>query len=751
MNRHDSTVMWSRRLLILLAIFALFASTVFGMGQSALASPTTGNDIVPNGIPAADIASGGTTSLVTDDGAEAPVSSGGGVANGGASTDKSTDARPVEKAPVASDNPVDAEKPGASTSEDATTSKPEVSAPEDSENSDEPKEQDESEPQNDSEAQKSGVEAQSDPDVAAIQPFGIGPQAAGVAPEILFTEDFEKGSGVPQSLFSYPGTNGIGYTASGYWLDRRYCNGFITSALPNLSISQITNTYCGLNGDPTDEKRGDYNAVRTKAQALGTFANQMDGTSVNAQSNRALSTNTSGGTPDTRMFQSTTNTIALKNNADKRFFAFSVDAAVSYELGVNAAKPEMYFSLVKDGQPPVKLYDPGASIPGNIGAGTFNLYQQAPVYSNQKWASQGSVGRYFSNPFLLEGDQRIGILLENFSTASSTGCGAYAGSAGNPNGCTGNNASRMGAADGNDGAIDNIRVLDVSPTTEKSFSPSNVRVGATSTMTITVNNRSDGLRKDGWEFLDTLPEGLKFANSTVGGTCQTNGQPTSGIWANPTNGLLRVRGGVLNKDQASCTITATVTSDQATTFTNGGPNGNFSGLVGIDAPNDAQVTFYGPVMCTPDSPFLYNQASQNQGNGQFTNRIERYDVTTGQLTNFVDLSQVITRETNGLGISGDGRYFFMIDYRLNSNAQIYRFDAATGETVTYQAAPVGPGNDNAEVRRGAVDLKTGVYYYSTTRRTAGGQNQYPTGGEELTIPLAEPQVGRTPTFTTSTH
>ncbi len=577
-DSHGSTAVCGKKIALLLAVLTLLSANAFGMGQSALAAQVGGDGITLNDESQVGTGSETGAFFQTDEASADPqdtvdVLPAGSMGETATAEDSSSEVIASEESETL-DSSINTEE--SSVDETATG--------------------DEAVDKADAAEVADAAELQAAADAPASatsgQMFAIDPQAAGVAPEVLFTEDFENGTAsVPRALIGYTGTNGIKYTASVYWRDSKYCNGFITSATPILTIKQITNTYCGLNGDPTDNKRGDYDAVRTKAQALGTFANQMDGTVNDAQNNRALSTNTSGGTPDQQMFQSTTNTITLKNSADKRFFAFSVDAAVTYELGVAASKPEMYFSLVKNGQPPVKLYDTGAAIPGNTG-GTFDLYQKTPVNSNLKWASQGSIGRYYSNSILLEGNQQIGILLENFSTASSTGCGAYAGGTGNPDGCTGNNANKMGTTDGNDGAIDNVRVVDVTPAMEKSFSPVKVRVGMTSTMTITVNNRSDGLKKNGWQFVDTLPAGLKFANSTVGGTCVSNG---STITANVGTGVLAVTNGILTKGQASCTITTTVTSNQATTFTNGGPNGNFSALVGIDPPGNAQVTFY-PVL-----------------------------------------------------------------------------------------------------------------------------------------------------------
>ncbi|MFT4294522.1 MAG: SpaA isopeptide-forming pilin-related protein [Micropruina sp.] len=425
----------------------------------------------------------------------------------------------------------------------------------------------------------------------------IGPQAVLPSPATIFEETFENGSGaIPWSLTNYPGTNGVRYTASQYWLDTGFCNGFITSAIPNLSLSQIQNTYCGLNGDPADQRRGDYDAVRVKAQALGVFAQGGNG-----QNNRALSTNTSGGTPNAMMFQTVNNNIQLPSTAQNRFYAFSVDAAMTYAEPEVPLKPEMYFYLTRDGNTPRLLND--QPLPVATGQ-RFDYLGQSPVNSTLPWASQGIVGRYYSNAFLMNGGQ-IGLRLDNRSTASSNGCGTRGVAVPPPNPpgiyCPNGGA---GTANGNDGAIDNIRLTDVSPVTEKTFSPARLPVGQTSVMTITVRNRSDLGRKEGWAFTDTLPAGLSFANTTVGGTC------TGSKSVNTATRQLIVSNGVLEKGQENCTLTASVTSSQAATFSNGGPNGNFGNLVGIDPPSNAQVTFYPLIALRKDVVSRTNAADQ---------------------------------------------------------------------------------------------------------------------------------------------
>lgn len=397
-----------------------------------------------------------------------------------------------------------------------------------------------------------------------------------VEPTVLFLEDFENGTGgsAPTPLTGYQNAaTGTKYSADPYWLDPKYCNGFITRSSLALDNNLIYNTYCGQNGDPTGGGQGDYMAVRAKAYALGQYAGLAD-----PSRNHALSTNTSGGTPTNVMFQTTSNDILLEPDGDvyTRFIAFSVDAADT--TGGEIASPQMYFYLLQDGQTPRQLNS--SALPGGVGQ-QFNLSSQFSGFPS--WARAGLVGTYYSEPFTIDAATRVGLRLDNHSLASSTGCGAYAA----PGRCaSGQSPQHRGSQNGNDGAIDNIRIIDVTPVLDKSFSPAIQSVGLTSTMTLTIYNRKDLERKAGWGFVDTLPENLRFANSTIGGTCTADT-----LEVDQSAGTLTVDGGVLPKGAESCTITTTVTSTEAGVYTNGNPNGNFTNKKYIDGPGDAQVEF----------------------------------------------------------------------------------------------------------------------------------------------------------------
>ena len=406
-------------------------------------------------------------------------------------------------------------------------------------------------------------------------------------PEVLFLEDFQNGdfgtsngTQIPIRLEDYVSeVSGVSYTADTYWLDPKYCNGFITDFNSALNPTDIFNDYCGENGDPIGGGQGDYMAVRAKAYALGEHVGHPD-----PGTNRALSTNTSGGMPTDLMFQTADTDITLSGHTGEtptRMIAFSVDVADT--SGDGDPKPEMFFHLLQhiDG---ALVETPLSSEPIPVGSGNEFDYAALANQDFPEWARKGLVGTHYSKPFPVESGTEIGVKLTNISAASSTGCGAYQVS-----GCS---SEHYGPDNGNDGAIDNIRVLDVTPVMDKAFEPAEVFIGGTSTMTLTINNRTDLQEKSGWAFVDSLPGGLQFANNAVSGTCVDSASPGNAtVVVDMDMGTLTVEDGVLDTDQESCTITTTVTATEPGIYTNGSPNGNFTDQMYIDGPANATVEF----------------------------------------------------------------------------------------------------------------------------------------------------------------
>ncbi|QNP47776.1 IPTL-CTERM sorting domain-containing protein [Diaphorobacter aerolatus] len=112
---------------------------------------------------------------------------------------------------------------------------------------------------------------------------------------------------------------------------------------------------------------------------------------------------------------------------------------------------------------------------------------------------------------------------------------------------------------GNDGAFDNIVMLDVSPNLAKSFSPAAISVGQTSRLTFTVTNTTDLLEKAGWTFKDTLPVGMVVASpANISNQC---GATT--VAASSGAAVIDVTSGVLAAGASECTISVDVTAQAA--------------------------------------------------------------------------------------------------------------------------------------------------------------------------------------------
>ncbi|MEJ7806982.1 MAG: hypothetical protein WKG03_13800, partial [Telluria sp.] len=142
----------------------------------------------------------------------------------------------------------------------------------------------------------------------------------------------------------------------------------------------------------------------------------------------------------------------------------------------------------------------------------------------------------------------------------------------------------------NDSALDNIRLLDVTPQLDKRFAPGPLAGGAyginnPARLTFTVTNRTDLLIKDGWAFTDTLPADLRLAvDPAVASTCAAGSVTAVG-----GGNTISVANGTLAAGAASCTITVSVTSSAPGVYTNG-PS-NIRNVRGLDLPANTSVTF----------------------------------------------------------------------------------------------------------------------------------------------------------------
>ncbi|HEV2633846.1 MAG TPA: choice-of-anchor P family protein [Actinocrinis sp.] len=147
--------------------------------------------------------------------------------------------------------------------------------------------------------------------------------------------------------------------------------------------------------------------------------------------------------------------------------------------------------------------------------------------------------------------------------------------------------NQQASGTGNDGAVDNVRLLDVTPQLNLSGTTGTTAVGAPANLTFTVTNTSELDAKNGWAFTANLPAGLALANGTVTTDC---GAGSAVAGAAP--GTIDV-GGNLAAGQASCAVTVQVTSNFGGSYQLCAAQ--ISNLVGVDPPGCTTLTFTGPV------------------------------------------------------------------------------------------------------------------------------------------------------------
>ncbi|MBW9052284.1 DUF7507 domain-containing protein [Rhizobium mesosinicum] len=354
------------------------------------------------------------------------------------------------------------------------------------------------------------------------------------APVAIYSDNFQNRPGPTPivKLNAYSSTSGQTYSASPNWLTN--CNGWIASA------NQST-TAAGPAGATECTNTATWNTVQRLSWALGLHAGQ---TQAAAQGNFAVSAMTAGN-PGAGLveFQTATNIAFPTSN---RFLTFSVDVAA---VNCQVSPPQLQFSLVNES---------GTATPaGTQINGCSSGTTQTPPALGGASATTITTGTYTSNGAVLISGASFGIRMVN------------------------NN----GSGTGNDHAFDNIRVLDATPQLDKSFSPTTISSGGTSTLTFTITNTSERGAKNGWSFTDALPANLTVASGAATTTCP------AGVVNAPAGGGTITVSGNLTSGMAACTATIPVTSVTAGTYTNDASN--ITTAIGVTPPGSATLTVEG--------------------------------------------------------------------------------------------------------------------------------------------------------------
>ncbi|MFK4851295.1 hypothetical protein ACI3KT_06640 [Microbacterium sp. ZW T6_19] len=344
------------------------------------------------------------------------------------------------------------------------------------------------------------------------------------ANSVVFQENFENGPGTaPQLLSAYTGAGGQTYTADQSWLTN--CNG----AIVNFSIPYTSRGNCVSDGSSAN--------LRQLAYALGVHSG-----AANPNANDVVAAYTENNPGANAVEFQTVNNIPLAQ-ASGRFLTFSVDTAA---VNCQVSAPQYQFAFLNEG-------GTATNVGGVLDACTSSSTVTAPAVGPLA-ARAVSVGTYTSNGSVLFSGSALGIRMTNAN----------------------------GSGIGNDAAFDNIRILDVTPQLDKSFSPASLVAGEVSTLTLTVTNTNDLAAKNGWSLTDDLPAGLTIADGAAATTCP------AGVVDAPAGGTSITASGNLTAGMASCTITVNVTSPVAGSFTNGPDNITSTGL---NPPADSTVVF----------------------------------------------------------------------------------------------------------------------------------------------------------------
>ena len=405
---------------------------------------------------------------------------------------------------------------------------------------------------------ETGTEAGRDtPPVAARAPPAsrIGILAAGIAeaPVEVWSENFEQGLAAT-GLTSITAYANARFTASSGWASTANCTGVILAYNAPYPNTQVCPNQ-GLVGNSTLSAR----EVRRLADVLGQVGAGVAGST-------AAGTPTAGSTDTSRANH------ALVALPYATVAGGTTLAQTNAGIGV-AAPASRYYTLRFTAAAAACNANPPALTAG-LFTGTTTLLNAFPSAVNP-CAATGSVF-YTSTPPLPQSGAISGILDPAISSsaraATVTGTAAAlltpAQIAAAQVRLT-NTTTGTGSAFG----VDNLRVLDVTPSLDLAFSPASVPVGTTSTLTYTVTNTSDLIAKTDWSFTNTLPAGLTVAAApAVGGTCAQVTGAAFTVTALAGTSSIAATGGDLAAQSGSCTITVNVVASAEGTFANGPAN-----------------------------------------------------------------------------------------------------------------------------------------------------------------------------------
>jgi len=361
---------------------------------------------------------------------------------------------------------------------------------------------------------------------------GIPATAAPAPGTVVFSEDFENNPAAePVRLTDYTGASGQKYGADPEWLSN--CNGWVNSfSQPDAPAGPLADCQGKNIGQWA------FNRVQQMSWALGSHSGS------DPASNHAVSAQTEADPGAGHVEFRTLSNIPFAGTG--RYVTFSVDVAAANCENPGTKPPLLQFARLDDSGNATNL---GDAIDACSSPKTVDV--PAKGVAN---ATQVHVGTYTAGGAVLVNGGSIGIRMVN----------------------------NEGTFNGNDHAFDNIRMLDVTPSTSKAFSPSTITPGQTSKLTVTIENTDELASKDNFSFTDKLPAGVTVASDP--GASTTCGDGTVNATAGGSS--FGLSGGDLAQGTASCTVTVNVTAAGVGKYTN--EPGDFE-QVGLNKPAPADL------------------------------------------------------------------------------------------------------------------------------------------------------------------
>lgn len=396
-------------------------------------------------------------------------------------------------------------------------------------------------------------------------------------PVVVWKEDFQYLPGplaaadyIPLSAYSGATPLGQKYTSDFAWsAESNHCNGLLSAFKMNQN---------SINSIARCSNKSSWNVTQNLAYAFSVYRNGLDPANPGAEDpngNYALTAYTQGGDPGAGKVQfQTSSNIPLLGST--RFLMTSIETAAVNCVGFSHPLLRFYLLGASGEAIPLSSTNQDACLGGKT-VSTPNASVQVNTIS--------------SSLAVMYTGSNVGYMMRNFQSSSS----------------------------GNDAAIDNPKILDVTPAFDKAFVPASISYGKQSVLTFTITNTTDLAAKNGWSFTDQLASSLVVAASpAISTTCGAGTNLVAPVGGN----VVTVTNGQLPLGAASCTVSVPVLAAGVGSYENG--SNNMTSMTFLNAPSSTATltvvpdailssTTQVPANVTAGSPMTVSGTCTNSG------------------------------------------------------------------------------------------------------------------------------------------